>query len=67
MEGKPANIIEGILKGKLKKHFAEVCLIDQPFVKEPKMSVTQVVKEAEKATADTITVKRFVRYQLGMA
>ena len=67
VEGKPANIIEGILKGKLKKHFAEVCLIDQPFVKEPKMSVTQVVKEAEKATADTITVKRFVRYQLGMA
>ncbi|MGN1325464.1 MAG: translation elongation factor Ts, partial [Candidatus Spyradenecus sp.] len=67
VEGKPANIIEGILKGKLKKHFAEVCLIDQPFVKEPKMSVTQVVKEAEKATGDTITVKRFVRYQLGMA
>ena len=35
VEGKPANIIEGILRGKLKKHFSEVCLIDQPFVKEP--------------------------------
>ena len=67
VEGKPANIIEGILRGKLKKHFAEVCLIDQPFVKEPKMSVTDVVKAAEKATGDAITVKRFVRYQLGMA
>jgi len=67
VEGKPANIIEGILRGKLKKHFAEVCLIDQPFVKEPKMSVTDVVKAAEKATGDTITVRRFVRYQLGMA
>ena len=67
VEGKPANIIEGILKGKLKKHFAEVCLIDQPFVKEPKMSVTDVIRDAEKATGDTITVKRFVRYQLGMA
>lgn len=67
VEGKPANIIEGILKGKLKKHFAEVCLIDQAFVKEPKMSVTDVVKEAEKATGDTLTVKRFARYQLGMA
>ncbi len=67
VEGKPANIIEGILKGKLKKHFAEVCLIDQPFVKEPKMSVTDIVKAAEKATGDTIEVKRFVRYQLGMA
>ncbi len=67
VEGKPANIIEGILKGKLKKHFAEVCLLDQPFVKEPKMSVTDVIKAAEKETGDTITVKRFVRYQLGMA
>ena len=67
VEGKPANIIEGILRGKLKKHFAEVCLIDQPFVKEPKMSVTDIVKAAEKTTGDTITVKRFVRYQLGMA
>ena len=67
VEGKPANIVEGILRGKLKKHFAEVCLIDQPFVKEPKKSVTDVVKETEKATGDTIVVKRFVRYQLGMA
>ena len=67
VEGKPANIIEGILKGKLKKHFAEVCLIDQAFVKEPKMSVTDVIRDAEKATGDTITVKRFIRYQLGMA
>ena len=65
--GKPANIVEGILRGKLKKHFAEVCLIDQPCVKEPKKSVTDVVKETEKATGDTIVVKRFVRYQLGMA
>jgi elongation factor Ts len=67
VEGKPANIIEGILKGKLKKHFAEVCLIDQAFVKEPKMSVTDVIRDAEKATGDSITVKRFIRYQLGMA
>ncbi len=67
VEGKPANIVEGILRGKLKKHFAEVCLVDQPFVKEPKKSVTDVVKETEKLTGDTITVKRFVRYQLGMA
>ena len=67
VEGKPANIIEGILKGKLKKHFAEVFLIDQAFVKEPKMSVTDVIREAEKATGDSISVKRFIRYQLGMA
>ncbi|MDO4528017.1 MAG: translation elongation factor Ts [bacterium] len=67
VEGKPANIIEGILKGKLKKHFAEVCLIDQAFVKEPKMSITDVIKATEKEVGDTIEVKRFARYQLGMA
>ncbi|MEG1479563.1 MAG: translation elongation factor Ts, partial [Kiritimatiellia bacterium] len=67
VEGKPANIVEGILKGKLKKHFQEICLIDQAFVKEPKLSITDIVKAAEKATGDTIEVKRFVRYQLGMA
>lgn len=67
VQGKPAGIIEGILKGKLKKYFAEICLIDQAFVKEPKLSITDLVKAAEKATGDTIEVKRFVRFQLGMA
>jgi elongation factor Ts len=67
VEGKPANIIEGILNGKIKKYFSEVCLINQPFVKEPKMSITDVIKATEKETGDTIEVKRFARYQLGMA
>lgn len=67
VQDKPANIIEGILKGKLKKFYAEICLIDQAFVKEPKQSITDLVKQTEKTTGDTIEVKRFVRYQLGMA
>ncbi len=67
VEGKPANIIEGILNGKIKKYFSEVCLINQAFVKEPKMSITDVIKATEKETGDTIEVKRFARYQLGMA
>ncbi len=67
MAGKPANMIEGILKGKLKKFFSEICLIDQAFVKEPKMTITDLIKAAEKATGDTIEVKRFKRFQLGMA
>jgi len=64
---KPANIIENILKGKIQKFFSEVCLVNQPFVKEPKQTVTDIVKACEKATGDTITIKRFVRFQLGAA
>ena len=62
---KPANIVENILKGKIKKFFSDVCLIDQAFVKEPKQTITDVVKACEKATGDVITIKRFVRFQLG--
>lgn len=67
VEGKPANIVENILKGKIQKFYSEVCLIDQPFVKEPKQSITQVVTEAAKKAGDTITITRFVRFQLGAA
>jgi len=65
VQGKPANIVENILKGKIEKFYSDVCLIRQPFIKEPKQSITDVVKACEKATGDTITVKRFVRFQLG--
>ncbi len=66
-KGKPANIVENALKGIVNKFFSDVCLVNQPFVKEPKQTVTDVVKACEKATGDTITIKRFVRYQLGAA
>jgi len=65
IQGKPANIVENILKGKIQKFYSDVCLIHQPFVKEPKQSITDVVKACEKATGDTLTIKRFVRFQLG--
>jgi len=65
VQDKPANIVENILKGKIKKFYSDVCLIHQPFVKEPKQSITDVVNACEKATGDTLTVKRFVRFQLG--
>ncbi len=67
IEGKPANIVENILKGKIEKFYSDICLINQPFVKEPKMSVTQLVGDTAKAVGTTITVKRFVRFQLGAA
>ena len=64
---KPANIVENILKGKIQKFYSEVCLVHQPYVKEPKQTVTDVLKICEKATGDTVTIKRFVRFQLGAA
>lgn len=64
-KGKPANIVENALKGIVNKYFSDVCLINQPFVKEPKQTITDVVKACEKATGDAIAIKRFVRFQLG--
>jgi len=64
-KGKPANIVENALKGIVNKFFSDVCLVNQPFVKEPKQTVTDIVKVCEKATGDVITIKRFVRFQLG--
>lgn len=63
--GKPANIVEKIVDGKMKKYYEEVCLLNQPFVKEPKQSITQLVEAKGKELGDAITVRRFVRFQLG--
>jgi len=67
IQGKPENIVESILKGKIQKFYSDVCLIHQPFVKEPKQSVKDIVDACAKATGDTVTIKRFVRFQLGAA
>lgn len=64
-KGKPANIVENALKGIVNKFYSDVCLINQPFVKEPKMTITDVIKACEKAVGDSITITRFVRFQLG--
>ena len=64
-QNKPANIVESILKGKIQKFYSDVCLVNQPFVKEPKQTITDVVKACEKTTGDVLTIKRFVRFQLG--
>jgi elongation factor Ts len=64
-KGKPANIVENALKGIVNKFYSDVCLINQPFVKEPKQTITDVVTACEKATGDAIAIKRFVRFQLG--
>lgn len=69
VEGKPANIIEKILEGKIKKFFGEVCLLDQVFVKDEAktQTITALVASVAKKLDDKIVVRRFVRYQLGAA
>lgn len=63
--GKPENIIENILKGQINKFFAESCFLEQPFVKDDKVTVTQLLEAKGKELGDTLTVTRFVRFGLG--
>ena len=63
--GKPENIIDNILTGKINKYFSQICFLEQGFVKEEKQSITQLITEKSKIIGDEITVKRYVRFQLG--
>ena len=65
VEGKPANIIEKIVVGKLEKFYGQICLVEQPFVKDQDKTVNAVLAEAGKAAGDEFTIRRFVRWQLG--
>lgn len=64
-EGKPEKIIERIVEGKLGKYFQEVCLLEQPFVKDQDRAVKDRINETIAKLGENITVKRFVRFRLG--
>jgi elongation factor Ts len=64
-EGKPENIRGRIVDGKVKKFVAERTLLGQPFVRDDKKSIQQLVQEAAKATGGAITVRRFARFRIG--
>jgi elongation factor Ts len=64
--GKPDNIIEKMVTGRLEKFYKEVCLVEQTFVKNPDITVTQFLKEVgAKLGGKNLKVKRFTRYQVG--
>ena len=63
--GKPAAVVDRIVDGKLEKFFAETCLLEQPFIREPSKTVEQLVKEAVARTGENIMVRRFSRFQIG--
>jgi len=62
---KPEAMIEKILTGKIGKYFETVCLVDQPFVKDDKKKVHEVVTEAIAKIGENISIRRFTRYQVG--
>ena len=66
-EGKPENIRAKIVEGKIKKYYAEVCLLDQPFVKDDKITVGELVKSVSGKTGENVQVRRFARFVLGEA
>ncbi len=63
--GKPPAAIQKIVEGKLDKHYATVCLLDQPFVKNPDKTVKDLLADQIAKIGENIIVRRFVRYQLG--
>lgn len=65
MKNKPANIIDKIVEGKMKKFFAENCLLQQEFVKDNDKTVEQVLTEAAKQAGGEATIKRYVRFEVG--
>jgi elongation factor Ts len=66
-EGKPENIRTKIVEGKLKKFVAERTLLEQPYVRNDKITVGELIKEASGKLGETISVRRFARFQIGAA
>jgi elongation factor Ts len=64
-QGKPPAVVDKIAEGKLKEYYQTFCLLEQPFIKEPKITVGQLVQEKIAVLKENIVVRRFVRYRLG--
>ena len=65
--GKPPQVIEKIVAGKVEKFFSEVCLLEQAFIREPGKSVQDIVNDAVSRTGENVVVHRFARFQIGEA
>ena len=63
--GKPEHIIDRIVEGKLQKFYTEVCLLEQPFIKDDDLTVKDLIAQTIARTGENIRVRRFVRYELG--
>ena len=63
--GKPANVVEKIVEGKMAKFYEEVCLLDQPFIKDQTVSVSQLIATKIGKLGENISVRRFARFKIG--
>ena len=63
--GKPANMVEKIAEGKLAKFFKDSCLLTQPYVRDPNVTISDILTEVIGRTGENIVIKRFVRFQIG--
>ncbi|HHT66080.1 MAG: translation elongation factor Ts [Caldicoprobacterales bacterium] len=64
-EGKPEKIVDRMVEGRIEKYFKEVCLLEQPFVKDTDKTVQSIVNEQIATIGEKISIRRFVRYQMG--
>ena len=65
VKNKPENVVEKIVQGKLEKFYSEVCLLDQPFVKNDKITIKEYLNELIGKIGENILIRRFVRFQVG--
>ncbi len=65
MAGKPPAAIQKIVEGKLEKYYSQVCLLDQPFVKQPEKAIKDILTEKIAKLGENMQIRRFTRYQLG--
>jgi elongation factor Ts len=66
-QGKPEKVVERIAEGKLKEYYQSFCLLEQPFVKDPKLTVGQLIQEKIAVIKENIVVRRFARFRVGEA
>lgn len=64
-EGKPANIAEKMVNGRIEKYYNEICLLEQPFIKESDKNVKQVLQEKISTIGENISIRRFARFEMG--
>lgn len=64
-EGKPAAVVEKMVQGRIKKFYQDICLMEQAFVKDPSKTITDVMNEATLKIGEKLTIRRFVRYEMG--
>ena len=63
--GKPEKVVEKIVEGKLRKFFSEVCLLNQAYIKDPDITIQDLINELKSKTGENIIIKRFIRFKLG--